>query len=120
MEKTKLIFVGLIILLLASCSGNAKFEITNNSEFTIDSLCIKPAADSEQEYISLKKGETKKYTTNMSKIPSSDGHYTISYVFIEINENKIDSFGYFTSGRSIEKLTKIEIDNDSLYFEFEF
>jgi len=120
MKKTKLLFFGLIILLLASCSGNAKFEITNNSDFTIDSLCIKPSADSKQEIISIKKGETKKYTTDMSKIPSSDGHYTISYIFTENNQSKIDSFGYYTSGRSMEKLTKIEIDNDSLYLDFEF
>ncbi len=33
---------------------------------------------------------------------------------------KIDSFGYFTNGHSMEKLTKIEIQNDSLYFDFDF
>ncbi len=89
MKKIQLSFVGIIIITLISCSGNAKFEITNNSDFTIDNLTIKPVKNSDQEPIILEKGETKKYVVDMSKIPSSDGHYTISYIFTENNETKI-------------------------------
>jgi hypothetical protein len=122
MKNTKIHIAGIIMLMiLYSCGLNnrAKFEITNNSDYTIDSLTIRPDINSDQEFIKIEKGQTKIYWTDMNNIPQIDGDYLISYKFQENEIINKKRFGYYTNGYPIESVTKIKIMNDSLYFDFE-
>lgn len=109
----------IMILLLTSCSHKviADFQVTNNTEFDIDSLKIEPNINEATKYISLKKGEMVEYKSDMTTIAKVDGGYTIS--FIIDGENKVQNFGYYTNGNPLpfEEITKIEIKNDTILIE---
>jgi hypothetical protein len=118
--KKHLIGLFAIISTLTSCNNRvvADFEIKNNTESRIDSLKIQPMVVSDGSYISLSPNENKEYKADMTGIPKTDGSYRISYK--QNGERKIKDFGYYTNGYPSEKLTRIEIEQDTLKFDFEF
>tara|TARA_B100001778_G_scaffold317526_1_gene305287 strand:+ start:338 stop:712 length:375 start_codon:yes stop_codon:yes gene_type:complete len=103
-------------IVLTSCEADieAKFEITNHTNTTIDSINIKSFDHSPNEnFITLEAGESKVYWLNMSNLPKVDGDYLLSYKQNK-NSSKIKRFGYYTNGYPTEKLTEIEILGDSI------
>lgn len=104
---------------LISCQSKieAKFDITNESEFVIDSLNIK-SSDHHQsaEYLQLKPGESKKYYMDMTDLPKTDGDYLLSY---RLMGRKVQqkSFGYYTNGYPLEEVTKINIKSDTVIID---
>lgn len=103
------------LLMLISCQNEnkAKFEISNNSGNTIDSISIKSFDHNlNTHYLKLKHGESQTYFLDMKDIPQVDGDYLLSF---RIN-NKVQKrrFGYFTNGSPLEQLTKIEIRKDTV------
>ena len=65
-------------------------------------------------YISLKPNETKNYMTDMSG-GGTDGAYVIEYKIGLLFKSKV--FGYYTNGNSIEELTKIYFQADTIHIE---
>ena len=116
MKKKLTVLVG-VYLSLVSCSNSvtADFEITNRTEMRIDSLKIEPMVISDGKYISLDSNEKVEYKADMTDIAKHDGSYRISY---QINgENNIKDFGYYTNGYPLEKITKIEIQKDTIIID---
>lgn len=111
--------IGLLILsfISTSCSNKvvADFEITNNTEFTIDSLKVEPNLSDKGKYISLKKGEKTKYKSDMTSIDKIDGAYQISFLLNGISKTEV--FGYYSNGYPLERITKIEIEKDTILFD---
>lgn len=102
------------------CYNKAKFEITNCSNYKIDSLFISSkqfTAANENPIYKLNKKETKNICIDM---PDTyiDGCYSIGY---KINGVWCyENYGYYTNGSQIEKLIKIQIfDTDSLFIDYE-
>lgn len=107
-----------IIAVLFSCNYNeAKFNITNNSGFEIDSLSITP--DSKKEFISLNKGEQTVHYIEMDDL-NSDGSYFISFRNLETKATIKQRFGYYTNGSQIEKEIMITIKKDTLLTKSKF
>ncbi|MDD2345530.1 MAG: hypothetical protein PHI36_06510 [Bacteroidales bacterium] len=109
-------FIILIIsLMMISCQNEnkAKFEITNNSGNTIDSICIKSFSHNlNTHYLKLEHSESQTYFLDMTDIPQVDGDYLLSF---RINNNlEKRRFGYFTNGSPLEQRTKIEIRKDTV------
>jgi hypothetical protein len=102
----------------ASCQNTvkAKFEIINNSSQTIDSLCIEPNISTHGKYISVCPNETITYLTDMSTIPKIDGSFNL--IFKQGSLRSVKSFGYYTNGYPLEKLTRIYIYPDTIKFDF--
>ncbi len=103
----------LLIFIQFSCSSKieAHFEITNSTNFLIDSLKIDPN-DNRNSYIQLKPYSTVIYKVDMTNTPKTDGCY-----FLTFKHNKIyrDSmFGYFSNGIPMGNLTRINILTDSI------
>tara|TARA_R110000850_G_scaffold11842_1_gene40436 strand:- start:306 stop:674 length:369 start_codon:yes stop_codon:yes gene_type:complete len=115
--KEKLTFLVGVYFSLVSCSNSvtADFEITNGTGMRIDSLKIEPMVISNGNYISLDSNEKAKYIADMTDIPKHDGSYGISYQINE--ENKIKDFGYYTNGYPLEKITKIEIQGETILID---
>lgn len=118
--KSKLIGIVIIFLTFTCCNNRviADFEITNNTGLKIDSLKIEPMVVSEGKYISLKPNEKLEYKADMTGIAKIDGSYRLSYK--QDGELIIKGFGYYTNGYPTEKLTRIEIEKDTLLLDFEF
>ena len=118
--SAKIFLIIVATMLFISCDSDirAKFEITNNSEFTIDSLNIK-SFDHEQtsENISIKPNERKIYFMDMTNLPKVDGDYLLSFKRGKNGIKEVKRFGYFTNGYQIEKLTKIKIESDTVIFD---
>ena len=114
--------IGILILFMTviSCDTRitADFEITNNSEVFIDSLIIEPNVSNDGKFISLNPHETREYKADMTTVAKVDGSYQITFQMNK--EIKSQDFGYYTNGYPIEKLTKIEIEKDTLKFDFVF
>jgi len=117
-EVNKLIGILIIVLTLISCEFKtiANFKITNNCSTEIDSLVIYPNENADEKYISLKPRETVEYKVDMTNIGRVDGDYLISY---KINNQSISQeFGYYSNGYPLEELIIIEIEEDSIIFDF--
>lgn len=66
-----------MLFFLTSCKSNkAKFIITNNSDYKIDSLHIYP--DSKNQYFFLNQKEQKVFYTGMDNV-NNDGVFTIKF-----------------------------------------
>lgn len=114
----KILIIILSLIALNSCQSDikAKFEITNKTESTIDSINIK-SFDHElnPDFLNLEPGETKIYWFDMKDIPQVDGDYLLTYKYKANISNK--RFGYFTNGFPLEKVTKIEIQQDTVIID---
>ncbi len=116
-----LIFLISIFFAATSCSDKieAKFEISNNSNEKLDSVNIKSFDNSlSDKYIKIGVGETKTYFFDMSDLPKTDGSYLLSFKRGESENVESERFGYYTNGYPTEKLTKIQIEKDTVIFEF--
>ena len=107
-----------LFVIFTSCDdwSHGKFEITNKTTITIDSIYIQPDQAAGKHFISLKPNETKYYVSDMTRPSGTDGAYRIQY---KLGSNaKSQIFGYYSNGNSIEKLTKITILIDTVLFKF--
>ena len=93
----------------------AKFEVVNNTPHVIDSLYLQPSSDESRKYLSVNPGQRVRYNLDMSGT-SADGAYGLFYK--SNGGEKLKVFGYYTNGNSMEKLTKIDIRQDTILFEF--
>lgn len=118
--KNKLFGLIILFITLTSCNNRiiANFEITNKTGLKIDSLYIEPMVVSKGKYISIKPDEKAEYKADMTGIPKNDGSYKLSYQ--QNGETIIKNFGYYSNGYPSEKITKIEIQKDTLIFDMEF
>jgi hypothetical protein len=117
MRNVILILLFFTFTFIASCDDGSKvkFEITNHTSKIIDSIYILPDKALGKNYISLNPNETKDFFTDMSG-HGTDGSYVIKY---KLDSNsKLQRFGYYTNGASMEKLTKIYIRPDTVLFKF--
>jgi len=116
--KTRSFYISVLLVLMgfASCQNTvkSKFEIVNKSNQTIDSLSIEPNVSKDGKYVSINSGETKVYLADMTNIPKIDGSYTLTFKIGAIR--RIKSFGYYTNGHPLEKLTTITIEPDTIKF----
>jgi hypothetical protein len=105
-----------LLLALSSCSdfSKGKFRLTNNTQYPIDSICIAPDKQFGHNYIFLKPNEIKNYEIDISGY-STDGSYLIQYKTGLYKKVKI--FGYYSNGNSMEKLTKIYFEADTIQIE---
>ena len=119
MKKLFLISIFIGLLSLTSCNdwSKGKFRLTNNTLNSIDSICISPDKYFGKNCISLKPNETKYYETDMGEA-TTDGGYLIKYKIGLISKSQM--FGYFSNGNSMEKLTKIYFQTDTLKIESEY
>lgn len=115
--KYHLIYVFSIVLFVSCNHNEAKFTITNKSDFDIDSLSITP--DSKQQLISIEKGKDIEFSTKMNEV-TSDGSYFISFKNSENNNIISKRFGYFTNGYQIEDAIKIMVLNDTIFIDSKF
>jgi hypothetical protein len=117
MRYIYLIFILFICIFINSCDdwSKGKFEITNNTPHIVDSVYIVPDKFLGNHYISLMPNETKYYETDMSG-PGTDGAYGIKYKCKSVSKSM--TFGYYSNGVSLEKLTKIYIQPDTIIFKF--
>lgn len=118
MMQIKSLIIISSLLLLQSCKDKvkAKFEVTNSSEKSIDSISVKASNDNSNiEYFTLHPGESKIYWLDMSDL-KVDGNYQLSYKK-DSDNFKEKSFGYFSNGLSLEETIKIEIRKDTLTIE---
>ena len=107
------------ILLLSSCSSEikAKFEIENKTNFIIDSINIK-SFDHERksQFIKLEPDQIETYWLDMTDLPKVDGDYLLTFKRNE-NSKELKRFGYFTNGYPLEKVTKIQIEKDTVIID---
>lgn len=107
------------ILLLSSCSSEikAKFEIENRTTHIIDSINIKSFDHKRNsQFINLEPGEIEIYWLDMTELPKVDGDYLLTFKRNRTNK-VIKRFGYFTNGYPLEKLTKIQIEKDTVIID---
>ena len=112
-----LIIIFILTISLSSCQTeiNAIFEITNNTENTIDSINIKSFDHGLNPiYLKLKPNESQTYSLNMSDLPKVDGDYLLTYKTNKINSER---FGYFTNGYPLEDRTEIKIQKDTIIID---
>ncbi len=107
------------ILLLSSCSSEikAKFEIENKTNFVIDSINIK-SFDHERksQFITLEPDQIETYWLDMTDLPKVDGDYLLTFKRNETSK-ELKRFGYFTNGYPLEKVTKIQIEKDTVIID---
>lgn len=109
-------YILVLLFAITSCHYNqAKFIITNNSDFKIDSLNIYP--DSKNQHIFLNQGEKVVLYTGMDKI-STDGVFIMKFR----NNNKFFESGlsYFSNGSQLEKNIEINILNDTILLKHNY
>lgn len=118
--KNNLFGIFTVISCLVSCENRviANFEISNKTNLKIDSLKVEPILVSNGQYISLNPNGTAEYKADMAGIEKIDGSYKLSYQLD--GEWNVKDFGYYTNGYSTEKLTRIEIEKDTIMFDAEF
>lgn len=116
-KKLKSLKFAAIILILTSvfsCQNfrKAKFEITNKTEGTIDSISISSFNHNfKTEYIKLEIGQSQTYWLDMNNLPEVDGSYRLTYKDSVIN-NK--NFGYFSNGYPMKTVTNITFEKDTV------
>jgi hypothetical protein len=82
---------------LGSCQRNirdikAKFEISNMTDQSIDSINIKPFDhESNSNFIHLVPGESQVYSLEMTELPKVDGDYLLTFKRIRITNRLRDS-----------------------------
>ena len=112
----------LTLILLGSCQRNirdikAKFEISNMTDQSIDSINIKPFDhESNSNFIHLEPGESQVYWLEMTELPKVDGDYLLTFKRNQ-NNKQIKRFGYFTNGYPLEEITKIQIEKDTVIID---
>ncbi len=113
-----IILISLMGTFCTSCGKKkAQFEITNDSNFNIDSLRIETHLMDTTNLISLKPGQTIKYATSMDGV-GGDGAY---YLWYHLNSKQnFLQFGYYTNGAQFEESTQIRISKDTVLFHSEF
>lgn len=107
------------LTLFYSCQNEikAKFEIKNMTNETIDSINIKSFDHQRNsEFIKIKPGQMKTYWLDMTGIPKVDGDYLLT-LKQENNHKEVTRFGYFTNGYSLEEVTKIRIEKDTIIID---
>jgi hypothetical protein len=97
----------------------SKYEIENRSEKLIDSFQIVPHGYISDNFIKIAPKQTRKFITDMSTIKKCDGHYQLSYNN-ESGQKEFMEFGYYTNGYPLEKITRIVIEQDSIFMNSEF
>ena len=114
------ISIPVLSLILLSCNNKviANFEITNETDFSIDSLKIEPMVITDGKYISLNNNETIAYEVDMTGIVKTDGSYKLSYYLN--GKTIIKDFGYYTNGYPIENLIEVTVLNDTILFNSKF
>lgn len=111
-----------LITSIVSCQNeiNAKFEITNKTYNTLDSINIKSFDHKlNTNFLNLEQGETQIYFLDMTELPKVDGDYLLTFKENPTN-TKLKRFGYFTNGYPSEEVTKIEIRKDTVIIEQQF
>ena len=112
-------FIIIFITTFCACQNKtlAKFEITNATTETIDSIKIMPD-NNQNHYIQLAPNSKVDYIIDMTDIPKVDGNYGLFYKFK--NKQVIEHFGYYSNGYPAESLTKLYIYKDSLSIKPEY
>lgn len=115
------LIISLLILLISSCGRNSvEFNVQNKTNTKIDSIAIYVrGSQNNHAYFSLIPNESKTYILDMRNIGMGDGSYRIDYQLTAPQINKIMHFGYFTSGSSQNELINIELERDTILFEYE-
>ena len=106
------------LILFASCRSDikAKFEITNQTGNSIDSInIISFDHQTNPNYLSLEPGQSQTYLLDMTDLPKVDGEYLLTYKGKELKVRK--RFGYFTNGFPLEEVTKIKIQKDTVIID---
>ncbi len=117
------IFIPILIAFLMSavcaCRSKtlAKFEITNATDETIDSIKIMPD-NIKNHYIQLAPNSKAEYIIDMTGGAKVDGSYGLFYKFK--NKQIIKHFGYYSNGNPAESLSKLTINEDSLNIRPEY
>lgn len=92
----------------------AKFEISNMTDQSIDSINIKPFDhESNSNFIHLVPGESQIYWLEMTELPKVDGDYLLTFKLNQ-NNKQMKRFGYFTNGYPLEEITEIQIEKDTV------
>ena len=119
--RTRLTSILLALILSAFCACKnktfAKFEITNATDETIDSIKILPD-NVQNHYIQLAPNTKAEYIIDMTSSAKTDGNYGLFFKFK--NKKLIKHFGYYTNGYPLESLTKLIIYKDSIDIKQEF
>ncbi len=117
--KLKFVISIVTLVFFTSCQNDikAKFEITNQTANLIDSINIK-AYDHQANpnYLKLESGQSKTYWLDMTDLPKVDGDYLLTYKDKKLINRRV-RFGYFTNGFSLEKVTKINIQEDTVLID---
>ena len=110
----------MIILTLNSCSfkeNGIEMEITNNSKEPITEVEF---TTSERLQIikigSIQPNETVKEFLSMRQ-NKSDGFYWLTFTRHD-GKKEICGGGYYTNGKSLDKLVKFEIKSDTTFYKF--
>ena len=115
MRKKIILKCGFILsgMLFLSCNNSGiNFKIVNTTNSTVDSLSISPNTGVKENYITLLPKDSLEYFTDMSELPTQDGHYVISY---KLNGKNITrGFGYYTNGYPLEKEISLIIESDTV------
>ncbi|WP_282040660.1 hypothetical protein [Winogradskyella flava] len=118
MKRIENIFFIITLTVIFSCSHNeGHFNISNESDFHIDSLSIAP--DSNKQIVTIKKGESLDLDIKMNEV-KSDGSYFISFKNSMTNEIVSKAFGYYTNGYQVEDKINIKILNDTILIKSKF
>jgi hypothetical protein len=107
------------LIIIVSCKNEtiAKFEITNTTKESIDSLYILPD-NFKDNFIQVEPNTKVSYNINMTDLPKVDGSYRLSFksktkaVFIP--------FGYYSNGYPMESITRIIIHPDTVLIKPEY
>lgn len=105
------------VIIFYSCQSSikAKFEITNKTEISIDSINIKSFDHNPNSiFLKLEPGQSQTYWLDMTDLPKVDGDYLLTYKDSIINYHR---FGYFTNGFPMEKVTNIFIEKDTVIID---
>ena len=108
----------LIVILFCSCQNDirAKFEITNKTKNTIDSINIKSFEhDENSNFIRLESGQSQTYWFDMTDLPKVDGAYLLKYKDTVFHYQQ---FGYFTNGYPIENFIKITFETETVLLDY--
>ena len=97
----------LLVVMTSCCTNSAKFEITNNSNSSLDSISINP--DSDTQFFKLEKEEIIIIKTCLSEV-KVDGSYDLRYREKSTNKFYAKNFGYFSNGSQLEKKVLITIE----------
>lgn len=113
--KRRLLILTLLGL-TASCTdplhSSAAFEITNQTNRSIDSVLIQPSGG-KSGYLSLEPNATKRATINLKGF--GDGAYGVIYKLG--NQHKSAVFGYFSNGSNLDLVHRVFIRPDTVIYQ---